>query len=402
MTWNDLVPYLMIAPMTAGVGWLTNLLGIKMMFFPVHFVGFGNYFGWQGIIPRMRIRLTRNLVNISVAKICSPKELVDALEEGHAVDYIQQLIGPYIEDWIEDVLVEEQVQGWEYAPAAMKKMILSRVQDKLPEVAKGLLAEFGDRAENLIDISHIAEEQVRDNPALLNELFLRCAGKELRFVIRSGLMFGFPLGCIQALSWYFYPYVWVLPAFGVMVGAGTNWIALQMIAHPAEPKKIGPFTIQGLYLRRQQDVSRDFADIFTSSFLSPKAFMDYLWQGPNSMEVHRMVHRHVRKALDKSMLAKLAGQMVTSKEGFEELKKKSVEYTASRIIESVGPTANAELAKPIVNMLATRMSALSPKDFQQLLLPAFQQDQLLIVLLGGVLGGLVGFAQLIWLFGVSL
>ncbi|MEX1665296.1 DUF445 domain-containing protein [Zhongshania arctica] len=403
MSWNELIPYLVIAPMTAGVGWLTNLLGIKMMFYPVNFVGVGRYFGWQGIIPRLRIRLTRNLVNISIAKICSPKEVVMALDDGDAIENIQQLISPYIDDWIEDVLVEQNVQAWQYTPERVKKMVFARVQDKLPGVAQAILAEFADRADQLVDFAQLAENQVRDKPELLNELFLRCAGSELRFVIRSGLMFGFPLGCVQALIWYFYPYTWVLPVFGVFVGAGTNWIALKMIAHPADPVMVGPFKLQGLYLRRQPVVSQEFAEIFTSSFMSPKAFMDYLWLGPKSMEVHRIVHRHVRKALDKNMLGKIAAQMAVTTDGFEKLKKTSVEYTADRIMETIdNPEANRKLALPIVDLIARRMSALKPKEFQQLLLPAFEQDQMLIVLLGGVLGGLVGFAQLIWLFGVSI
>lgn len=403
MSWSELIPYLVIAPMTAGVGWLTNLLGIKMMFYPVNFVGIGQYFGWQGIIPRLRIRLTRNLVNISISKICSPKEVVAALDDGDAIENIQQLISPYINDWIEDILVEQNIQAWQYTPEMVKKMIFSRVQEKLPGVAKDILAEFADRADQLVDFAQIAENQVRDNPELLNELFLRCAGSELRFVIRSGLMFGFPLGCVQALIWYFYPYVWVLPVFGVFVGAGTNWIALKMIAHPADPVMIGPFKLQGLYLRRQPAVSKEFAEIFTSSFMSPKAFMDYLWEGPKSLEVHRIVHRHVRKALDKNMLGKVAVQIAVTVDGFENLKKKSVEYTADRIIETIdSPDANRKLAQPIVELIARQMAALKPKEFQQLLLPAFEQDQMLIVLLGGVLGGLVGVAQLIWLFGVSI
>lgn len=403
MSWTELVPYLMIAPLTAAVGWLTNFLGIKMMFYPVNFIGVGQYFGWQGIIPRLRIRLTRNLINMSVSKICSPTELVRALDDAESTKYIQHLISPYINDWIEDVLVEEGVTSWRYTPEIVKKAVFSQIKSKLPDVSREILREFGDRADQLVDFTAIAENQVRDNPEVLNELFLRCAGNELRFVIRSGLMFGFPLGCMQAICWYLFPFTWVLPAFGVFVGAGTNWIALKMIAHPAEPKYLGPFKIQGLYLRRQEVVSKEFAEVFTQRFFSPKAFVDYLWDGPNSMEVHRIVHRHVRKALDKNMLQKIAAQIAVSARGLESLKRKSVEYTAGRIIESIDtPAANEHLARPIVALISKRMSALKPKEFQQLLLPAFEQDQLLVVLLGGVLGGLVGLAQLVWLFNISL
>jgi uncharacterized membrane protein YheB (UPF0754 family) len=402
MSWNELFPYLMIAPMTAAIGWFTNFIGIKMMFYPVNFIGFGGFIGWQGVIPRLRVRLVRNLVNISVAKICSPKELMDSLADEDLQEYILKLITPSIDDWIDEVMIEEEVQAWNYAPSIIKSNIFSQVEKNLPSVANDILSEFSNSADRLVDIACIAEHQVRENPEILNELFLRCAGKELSFVIRSGLYFGLPLGIIQAVLWYLYPYVWVLPLFGVLVGSGTNWIALKLIAHPANPVMLGAIRIQGLYLRRQSDVSKEFAEIFASKFLSPKAFIDYLWLGPKSLEIHRIVHRHIRKALDKNMLGKILAQFAVSPTGYENLRIKSVEYAADRFRESVdSPDVSKRIAQPVIELIAGRMTGLKPKEFQQLLLPAFEQDQFLVVLLGGVLGGMVGFGQLVFLFDWS-
>lgn len=50
-----------IPPITAGVARLTSWGGIMRLFYPVNFVAYGKGFGWQGIIRRLRVRLTRNL-----------------------------------------------------------------------------------------------------------------------------------------------------------------------------------------------------------------------------------------------------------------------------------------------------------------------------------------------------
>lgn len=401
MSWHDAFPYLLIAPLTAGTGWLTNMLAVKMMFYPIEFVGFGRILGWQGIIPRLRLRLTRNLIDQSVSKICTPKELIHVLNESHCLEYVQKLITPHFNDWIDDVLDEEDIQAWRYAPGLVKEMVFQQVQKKLPDIAQSILDEIAERADQLVDFNAVAQKQVQDHPEILNELFLRCAGSELQFVIRSGLIFGIPLGCIQALCWYFFPHILVLPLFGVVVGAGTNWLALKLIAHPAEPVKIGAFKVQGLYLRRQKAVSHEFAQVFIANLMNPKGLVDHLWSGQGSAEVHRIVHRHVRRSLDKNLLGKLAAQLAVTPRGFEKIRKKSVEYTAYRIIESIDtPATNKQLAEPVIRLISQRMANLTPREFQQLLLPAFEQDQLMVVLLGGVLGGAVGFAQLVWLFGV--
>lgn len=52
--------------------------------------------------------------------------------------------------------------------------------------------------------------------------------------------------------------------------------------------------------------------------------------------------------------------------------------------------------------MAERMRALPSEDFQNLLRPCFQEDEIKLILIGGVLGALAGLGQLVWIFGVSI
>ena len=46
---------------------------------------------------------------------------------------------------------------------------------------------------------------------------MEVGAKELVFIERSGLLFGFLFGCLQTCLWYFYQAVWVLPVGGFVV-----------------------------------------------------------------------------------------------------------------------------------------------------------------------------------------
>lgn len=54
--------------------------------------------------------------------------------------------------------------------------------------------------------------------------------------------------------WLLYDKPWTLPAGGAVVGYITNWLAIKLIFEPVDPVKLGPFVLQGLFLKRQDEV----------------------------------------------------------------------------------------------------------------------------------------------------
>ncbi len=62
---------------------------------------------------------------------------------------------------------------------------------------------------------------------------------------------------------------------------------------------------------------------------------------------------------------------------------------------------NRERSSIIERLMRERMQALSSDEFQDLLRPAFQEDEWILILVGGFLGAMAGLAQLIFVFGVA-
>ena len=69
-----------IIPLVGGlVGWFTNWLAVKMIMQPIHYVGW-HPFGWQGIVPANSAKMARTLINNSLSKIVSQKELLERVD----------------------------------------------------------------------------------------------------------------------------------------------------------------------------------------------------------------------------------------------------------------------------------------------------------------------------------
>lgn len=399
---EDLTLYILIPFLTAAVGWSTNWLGIKMMIYPTEWVGIGKYIGWQGILPRVRVRMTKAMVENSISKICTPRDMLEAVDDSRAVEAIAELIEPQIEDWADEYLKDRISSYWRLAPSFLKKAVYAEVHRQVPSYAQAVLDELKGRLSYLVDVAEIAAIEAEARPEIFPNLMKTIAAREFNFVIWSGLYIGFPLGCIQALCWYFYPNDWILPIFGAFVGGFTNWLALQVLVHPSEPVNVLGFKIQGLFISRQQVVSQDFADTFTQDFVDIDTLFDYLWHGENKDEVRGLVRRQMNRVLSEKVLTgPIYRVMVLVGQG-EAVDQEALDLIDDKIdIVLKRSSVSEKLLRPIRDLIAERMSKLSPKEFQNLLMPIFEQDQWLLIAVGTALGFAAGVAQLVYLFGGS-
>jgi hypothetical protein len=193
----------------------------------------------------------------------------------------------------------------------------------------------------------------------------------------------------------------VLPAFGLFVGLATNWIALNVIFRPLEAKRLGPWTVQGLFLRRQREVAEIWCDIVTRDILTLHDLVQAMLEGPRADRTRALIRKHIKLVVDRS-LGPLRGlaQAAVGLRGFADLKD-SVGATAVEV--AIEPFRDREFvlgrAGEVAEELRQRMTQMPPVEFQDLLRPCFQEDELKLVLLGGALGLLAGLAQLQWVFG---
>jgi hypothetical protein len=389
-------------PFVAGiVGWVTNWAAIQLTFYPVEFVGRRPYLGWQGIIPSKAEKMAATFVDSTMIRLGTLPELFHEMEPDKIAEQINRVIVPRLERYTDEILLRENPTIWSATPALVKGTVYAGVREQFPRTVNRLILEVRDRIEELIDFKDMITGRLVEDRALLNRLFLEAGEKEFRFIVRSGLYYGFLFGLVQLLVWFFYPVWWVLPAFGVLVGYATNWIALNLIFRPLHPTKVGPWVLHGLFLRRQKEVAGAWCHLVTRQIVTVRALVQAMLHGPKAEATRELIRKHMAPMVREAAgPLHLPAAITVGKSGFDDLAERVGEKSiALSTVPFDDWHFNRERADAVEELLRRRMEEMPSEDFQDLLRPCFQEDEIKLILVGAVLGGLAGLAQLFFVFG---
>lgn len=388
-----------IPVVAAVVGWATNWVAIWMTFQPLRFVGVRPFFGWQGIIPAKAGKMAAIFVDSTMARLGTLSEVFERMDPAVIAEHVSATVAPRAGELTDEVMRRAEVYLWDNLPEPVRGAVVARVREELPDLVRATFHDVDRQIEHLVDLKDLVVGRLVAEPALLNRLFLECGAAEFRFIIRSGFYFGFLFGLVQLAVWLVYPAPWVLPVFGLLVGLATNWIALNLVFRPLDPVEVGPWTVQGLFLKRQPEVAATWSRLVTTEVLTLRHLVEAMLFGPRADRTRTLIRRHVKPLVDLA-LGPLRGvaQAAVGLRGFAQLKE-AVGETAIEV--SLEPFEDRgfvlDRASAVASELTDRMRHMPPAEFQDLLRPCFQEDEVKLVVLGGVLGLLAGWAQLQWM-----
>lgn len=239
---------------------------------------------------------------------------------------------------------------------------------------------------------------VRDK-ALLNRMFQQAGAKEFTFIARSGIYFGFLIGCVQALAWYFTHNPLLLPLFGIFTGWFTDWLALKMIFFPIRPRRFGPVTWQGLFLARRNEVADGYCQLIATELLTPQHIFEALLKGPLSDRVFVMVQRHVQRTIDaQSGVARPFVVLAVGSTTYQQMKGTVADRVMERLPDTLSQIEDYTAdTLDIARTMRRKMDELTDEEFLQLIRPAFQADEWKLIAVGAALGGVMGEAQVLLL-----
>ena len=398
----DFWKYLSIPFVAGGVGWGTNWAAIQLTFYPLEFVGRKPFLGWQGIIPSKAARMAGIFVDSTMVRLGTLPELFEQMEPARIAAQIEKVIVPRLDKYTDEIVLRENPTLWRRTPEVLKQRIYERIRQRFPQLVENLMTEANERIEELIDFKHMITQRLVQDRGLLNRLFLESGNREFKFIVRSGLYYGFFFGLVQLAVWIFYPAWWVLPAFGLLVGWATNWIALNIIFRPLNPTRVGPWVLQGLFLKRQKEVATVWCKIVTREIVNVRGMIHAMVGGPKAENTRALIKRHIEpivlEAIDPLLM--LPTQITVGSKSFEEMMSRVGDKS---IAVSTVPFDdwhfNQERALIVERLLRERMEELPSDQFQDLLRPCFQEDELKLILVGAALGFLAGLGQLVFVFG---
>jgi len=397
--------YLLMPFISGIVGWFTNVLALEMTFHPIEFFGFEifrlkdqpwGFFGWQGIIPTKAEKMASITVDLMLQKLFDVKEIFNRLDPTNFSSVISDCLLLHLDIIFDEVATKYMPISWNNLPQELKNELVVCTSAECPQFLSSLMTDLQINIYNILDIKNMTLKACVENKAVMNNIFQEVGDKEFTFIKRSGFYFGFLFGCAQMILWYFYNRSWILPVGGFIVGWLTNSIALKIIFRPLNARKVACWTVHGIFLKRQNEVSRAFARIICVDILNIKAIWDAILHGSLHHNFEAILRAHSIVFTEKIMGSfRVFAVVAMGTDKYAQMK----EDVASKVIENFPRIIehSYEYTTSVLEIEETireKMQSLSSRDFEGVLHPAFEEDEVTLIFVGGILGALVGVTQM--------
>jgi uncharacterized membrane protein YheB (UPF0754 family) len=406
---------------TGAIGYVTNWSGVWMLFHPVKFAGFRlpglsalaallprkiqqipgvmhGAVGWQGIIPSRAAKMGSIAVDKGIAKLGSASDFYQQLDPEKIAEHILATARGEIRETVEQIMEREHPQLWRDLPPRAKEAVHARVQQQLPGIVRSITNEIGANADQLLDVKLMVVRRMEAHPELANRVFLDVARRELRFITNFGFFFGFVLGIPTAvLTEVLFPSEWwLLPICGVVIGYVTNLVAIWMIFEPVDPRKVGRFTVQGLFLKRQPQVAEVYAGIIAEDIVTLQNIGNELLHGRRADRTRQMIETALGPAVDGAVgPARPALRVAMGTREYDAIRQSvATETVDSTMRPLTDPEFNREQSGRVRELITGRMREMAPRDFSEMLRSAMREDEWLLYLHGAVLGFGAGLVHL--------
>ena len=400
---------LLIPVVAAFVGWFTNWLAVKMIFYPINFLGiplmqyvegstYGfdvlqplGLFGWQGIVPAKAAQMSESIVTMVTTKLVNVQDVFMLLSPTEVSSLLLNEVPDMASKLARDMVPYEwAVSLAERAVPSLPAPMLAEVGDVVSSYLSGFVVMLQQQVDKVIDLKELVVTAMCTDRVVLVDLFRKCGANELEFLVNSGLFFGFLLGVIQMVVWAFYDNPWSITIGGAVVGLLTNWLALKFIFEPVEPVFVGPFKFQGLFLQRQHEVSGTFSDYLTSKVLQSEKIWDNMLYGAKGEEFNAMLEEYTKTFIVEEAARRGLSTADLDCEVIGEIAKRVVDELPEHV-HVLHEYTDATLG--LQELMRERMKMMTPQEFERVLHPIFEQDELTLIISGAVLGAIAGYLQ---------
>ncbi len=379
----------------AIIGYACKWMAIRMLFHPERWIGVGPI-GWQGVVQRRAPKFAAGVAETVVGSGVSVEQLVARLDAGA----VAALLGPTLDArapaLAREVFDQLEPGAWDRLPPPVQQQVLGQLQAEARRIARVLVDELRPTVAASLDVAGLVVAQLSgENANRLARLFQRVGRRELQVVIYYGAVLGFAIGLVEVAGYAALERWWLLPIIGAIDGLVNNWFAIQMIFRPLERTRyLGVFPFQGLFPARQHEISTEYAQMLATEVVSPRDLYEHVMaRGRDTLlpAGQAIIEREAAPLF--GMLGMLTGAPVAA-----EVRARMLDIVTGHLGQAgaaLVPLLDEHLREPlgIRQTLETRLAGMDKVEFERVLRGIFEEDEWILVTLGGVLGGLIGMIQ---------
>ena len=196
-------------------------------------------------------------------------------------------------------------------------------------------------------------------------------------------------------------YGWILiPLISAFIGWFTNWIAIKMLFHPREPKKILWFTLHGIFPKRQQQFAEKLGKLVSEELLSFGDIEEKITNPENIQKLMPLIEGHI----DHFLRVKLAQQMpmISMFIGDKTINELKTVFIAEleELFPIIMKNYMTRLQKDLdlEKIVVQKVAGFSSDKMEQVLNSIMSKEFRFVEIIGGVLGFLIGLLQVLITF----
>lgn len=387
---------LLVFPIGCGfIGVITNWLALLMLFRPIEPKTFLGFIKWQGIVAKNFPRFAKMIANVV------ENELIQMDDISNSVDIKKQLLDnkESIYESIAKFFNENQDKLPKQYQSIVNDDTLKMFQDKifdhmLLEAPKAfsLFMEYGQEKIGIREF--ILQRTLKQDPSIFEKLIYAVAGREMKFIIYYGGVFGAALGFAQYAMFTSGAAGWLLPVVGCIVGIVTNYMALIMLWSPREPVYIGGFKLQGAIPGRSDELLESVQGTIAQDFLVIGELAALMIEQITEEVIANNIDYHLDTAIPRNMsdMQPVLEQALT-----EENKAKLKDYVTQEVLKNL-PTMKSQVENyvddefDVLAIMRAKPQA-SANEFMLFIETVLTSEPAMIVAYGGLFGGLIGMIQ---------
>ena len=187
----------------------------------------------------------------------------------------------------------------------------------------------------------------------------------------------------------------LIPLISAFIGWFTNWIAIKMLFHPKEPKKILGITFHGIFPKRQQQFAEKLGKLVSEELLSFKEIEEKIINPDNLSKMMPLVEGKIDLFLSEKlnivfpMISMFIGQNTIS-----QLKIVFMQELESMFPEIIGSyMKNIESQLDLEKMVTEKVAGFSSDKMETILNQIMSKEFRFVEIIGGVLGLIIGILQ---------
>ena len=191
--------------------------------------------------------------------------------------------------------------------------------------------------------------------------------------------------------------LFLIPVISAFIGWFTNWIAIKMLFHPKEPKKILGITIQGIFPKRQQQFAEKLGKLVSQELLSFDDIQQKLVHPDNIQQLMPVVEEHIDQFLRK----KLADEMPVISMFIGENTIQQLKGIFMKELESLFPVimqrymGHLQQELDLEKIVTQKVAAFSSEKLEEILQSILSKEFRFVELIGAFLGFIIGLLQVL-------